>query len=96
MTQNVTLMKSKQPAILSDEHAASSYGQPVLLWHGGTYGPADQIPSAYISESEIGPLHEQGESGFIYSLQAAPAADQDRVRVWNERVRAADEVIALW
>jgi len=96
MTQNVTLMKSKQPAILSDEHAASSYGQPVLLWHGGAYGPGDLIPSSYITASDIGLLHEQGESGFCYALPLATPADQARVGKWNGQVRAADEAIALW
>lgn len=28
-------------AILTDEHSASSYGQPVLVYKGRAYGPAD-------------------------------------------------------
>lgn len=29
--------------ILTDEHSASSYGQPVLVYEGRAYGPADIV-----------------------------------------------------
>jgi hypothetical protein len=86
MRQNVQLMKSKEAAILSDEHAASCYGQPVLVWRGQAYGPGDSIPSRYISDSDIGPLCEHGESGFCYALPDASEAERDRVSEWNYRV----------
>jgi hypothetical protein len=96
MKQNVQLMKSKEAAILSDEHAASSYGQPVLVWRGQAYGPGDSIPSRYISDSDIGPLREQGESAFCYALPDASEADRNRITEWNYGVRSADEAIPLW
>ena len=32
--------------VLTTEHAASSYGQPVLVVDGVAYGPGDSVPSA--------------------------------------------------
>lgn len=35
---------SGKSGILTTEHAASSYGKPVLVMEGASYGPADLLP----------------------------------------------------
>lgn len=42
MTHNV-MLSGGAPAILTTEHAASSYGVPVLVIGDAAYGPADPI-----------------------------------------------------
>ena len=46
-----------EPARLTTEHAASSYGQPVLVWQGEAYG--------------LGDLLEDPETGVIVSALGA-------------------------
>ena len=46
MTTTFHLPCENGRAILTTEHAASSYGQPVLVWRGVAYGPADRLPLA--------------------------------------------------
>jgi nucleoside-diphosphate-sugar epimerase len=43
--------------VLSDEHAASSYGNPVLLFAGNVYGPGDK-PSWVLSRVAQAPRND--------------------------------------
>lgn len=48
-------------AILTDEHSASSYGQPVLVYAGRAYGPADTVPTDTAFGDE--PAYRMGQRG---------------------------------
>ena len=48
-------------AILTDEHSASSYGQPVLVYEGRAYSPADAVPTGTIFGDE--PAFRMGQRG---------------------------------
>jgi len=59
-TVDVNQPGSHDRAVLSDEHAASSYGIPVLVWKGEAYGVAD-LPSdiklvAHWRKARTGPV----------------------------------------
>ena len=44
MTQITITIENAKNIIISDEHAASSYGIPVAVVDGEAYGPADSLP----------------------------------------------------
>lgn len=48
-------------AILTDEHSASSYGQPVLVYKGRAYGPADTVPTDTVFGDES--AYRMGQRG---------------------------------
>ena len=39
--------------ILTNEHAASNYGQPVFVFGGRAYGPADRLPNEYFGSDSV-------------------------------------------
>ena len=41
----VTLNTEDLTIVITDEHATSSYGIPVAIFHGEAYGPMDHIPT---------------------------------------------------
>lgn len=48
MTGRITIYRSAEgAAVLTTEHAASSYGVPVLVVGGEAYGPGDALPSGF-------------------------------------------------
>ena len=51
-----------EPAKLTTEHAASSYGQPVLVWRGEAYGPGDLLedPATGVLVSAFGAVRAAG------------------------------------
>ncbi len=48
-------------AILTDEHSASFNGQPVLVYEGRAYGPADTVPTGTVFGDES--AYRMGQSG---------------------------------
>ena len=44
MTQVTITIENAKTIIVTDEHAASSYGVPVAVVEGEAYGPADNLP----------------------------------------------------
>jgi len=82
--------------VLSDHHAASSYGQPVLVIDGQAYGPGDGV-RGWLPYLEVVPdncpAHEQAEGIFdallcvdCQSIHEATYAARDR---WNAAVAQA-------
>jgi len=64
-------------AKLTDEHSASSYGIPVLVWNGEPYGPGD-LPDcqlvAHWHKSQTGPIWKLIEKAINagYPLEICP------------------------
>lgn len=56
---------------LTTNHAASNYGQPIMLVGGIAYGPADAIP-------------EMDGTAWIAADPNAPKADHDAVLAFND------------
>lgn len=66
------------PVVISTEHSASSYGQPVVLINGEPYGPAEmpegelQVPPEYLDRVRA--------AGYA----AQPMSAEDAARHWKE------------
>ena len=67
-------------AELSDEHAASSYGLPVIMIDGQAYGPAD-LPDGYIivlngrGNPDIEDLARRAKAAGYHGRWATPGID---------------------
>ena len=64
--------------VLSTDHAASSYGQPVLIINGTVYGPGDRY-TGYAGE----------QTSILFCRTTCPwdSPEQDIVTRWNQLVR---------
>ena len=92
MTHTVQLQHVAKIGILTTDHAASSYGQPVLIVDGITYGPGDIIdshplaiwpPEAAVDVADVfAALLAEG----AYEARVAARRDADR---WNLQVAQA-------
>lgn len=80
---------NKGNCILTTEHAASSYGQPVLAIDGVAYGCADEIPGSGVTAGQmIAKLHNSGAiKGDIVTQFIAPLC---ALRSSPQRARAAN------
>jgi hypothetical protein len=81
--------------VLTTNHVASSYGQPVLVIDGHAYGPGDMLAG--------GPLlivSQQGEDSETIDIAAAAAADifseLPEVTRWNSQVVALYTAGKVW
>lgn len=54
-TLAVAFVGRRHGAVLTTDHAASSYGQPVLVVDGVAYSPADPVPAQYMAETGMSP-----------------------------------------
>ena len=68
-------------AILTDEHSASSYGQPVLVYEGCAYGPADVVPTDTVFGDE--PAYRMGQRGVGRGSQTFSPEQQALQEKWD-------------
>ncbi len=65
---NINFEYAQEIITLSDEHAASSYGQPVLIVGGRSYGPGDEIEPA--ADDELAWLPRESGLQVACSIQS--------------------------
>jgi len=63
VTRDGNTVKAHDRGVLSDEHSASSYGIPVLVWRGTPYGTADMPAGARIRV-----IWRKARTGPVWSL----------------------------
>jgi hypothetical protein len=77
--------------ILTTEHAASSYGVPVLVIEGEAYGPADMTPEGTTAEEAVLRLTR----AFLGSLgDAGTRSNTLRIRLTEAERAGLDEAAA--
>lgn len=76
-------------ATLTTDHALSSHGQPVLVYNGQAYGPAD-IPSDW----ELAAATPEGEEPLrAFRSQAVPSAKDAQRAEWERTLGIAKSVL---
>jgi hypothetical protein len=76
-------LTKKGNVVLTTDHAASSYGQPVLVWDGVAYGPDDVIDYGDVAQdSQAGMLvlFPRGETAARFVRGFGAHADADLVK----------------
>lgn len=88
MPRHLVYRAGGRTAVLTTEHAASSYGIPVLVVAGAAYGPGDSLPSGCLAAELVrrflnggnagrghwGPRNESSLAAARAFLAAEPAA----------------------
>ena len=62
MTTTISTFDNGDTAILTTEHAASSYGMPVLVVGGIAYGPGDQVTYSQGPDDPFGEISEPAQT----------------------------------
>ena len=74
MEATIMLRHEGQPeGILTDEHSASSYGIPVLVYDGQAYGPGDTLAVM------VGECDDEPVSGPVHDILTAYVAEDDAI-----------------
>ena len=91
--QRVVVRRGRRPlvedlgtGVLTDEHATSSYGQPVLLWHPDPYAHGDVAPDL----GKASPFITYGPGDLppdLWLWREGPVEGPGLVAAWN-RLRA--------
>lgn len=71
--------------MLTDEHAASSYGQPVIVIAGRAYGPGDLAKDCWLADDT--PWNFTGQEFIEFPAPPAILTAWDRVRLDGDGVR---------
>lgn len=78
-------MENAKSIIITDEHAASSYGIPVAVVNGEAFGPADELP-IWPANDELSFLHEAAKTTVAASAykNSLTGEERDFVRKFYE------------
>lgn len=80
-------------ATLTDEHTASSYGQPVLVIDGRAYGPGDAydgVEVLYLAD------YTSARAADIYGGDIFPPMDEPRAGLYHAEIERIGAAVKAW